>query len=266
MKTTLFIFFFLAIFGCAGPDTNRRWIVSPEYLAKQSFPVYTEVKVNSEPQGAKVYVNDVYQGTTPIVAKLEGRIERYYSERTIKYPHREDIDVIRELGNFGKAEYSEVIVYKEGYKRKSNKFYTNAEWVKNSEDWKLFENMGRVDSNYTRELVRKKFGDAGIWFQGKVEWTAFLEKDIHPSMMQQQQQQQQIIIEKPKAVSYLSVSSDPSDAEVYLDGNLIGTTPINNMKLNPGNYRLKVTKGSKTWERNIMIPEEGSLQIKAKPE
>jgi hypothetical protein len=85
-------------------------------------------------------------------------------------------------------------------------------------------------------------------------------------MMQQQQQQQQIIIEKPKAVSYLSISSDPSDAEVYLDGNLIGTTPINNMKLNPGNYRLKVMKGSKTWERNIMVPEEGSLQIKAKPE
>jgi hypothetical protein len=266
MKTTLFIFFFLAIFGCAGPDTIRP-TVDPEVFTKTSFLVYTEVKVNSEPQGAKVYVNNVYKGTTPIVVKLEGRIERYYSSLVVRYP--DDLEDIRTLANFGKAEYSEIIVYEEGYKRASKKFYTNAEWVKKSEDWERFRCM---QQRSCRNWAWKKFGKAGpVWFEGKEEWTAFLEKDMQSSMMRQQEQQQQqqelqIVIEKLKAVSYLSVSSDPSDAKVYLDGNLIGTTPMNNIKLSPGNYLLKVMKGTKNWQRRILLPEEGSLRIKAKPE
>jgi len=294
MKTTLFIFFFLAIFGCAGPDTIRP-TVDPEVFTKTSFLVYIEVKVNSEPQGAKVYVNDVYKGITPIVVKLEGRIERYYSSLVVRYP--DDLEDIRTLANFGKAEYSEIIVYEKGYKRASKRFYTNAEWVKNSEDWERFRCM---EQRSCRDWAWKKFAKAGpVWFEGKEEWTAFLEKDMQSSMMRQQEQQQQqqqqeqkqqqerqqqqqeqkqqqqqqqqqqelqVIIEKLKAVSYLSVSSDPSDAKVYLDGNLVGITPMNNIKLSPGNYLLKVMKGTKNWQRRILLPEEGSLRIKAKPE
>jgi hypothetical protein len=136
-----------------------------------------------------------------------------------------------------------VTVFHDGYKRAERDF-----WPQENEVWAMWDQS-------EEEMILHH------------SWIAFLEKDeksaIRPDT---QQQQQQIIIERPEAVSYLSVSSDPSDAEVYLDCNRIGTTPINNMKLNPGNYRLKVMKGSKTWERGILLPEEGSLNIQAKPE
>ncbi len=96
--------------------------------------------------------------------------------------------------------------------------------------------------------------------------SASLKVNTLPTQPPVQSKQPRAIIEKSKAKGYLSISSDPSDAEVYLDGNLIGTTPMNSLKLDPGNYRLKVIKGSKIWERNILIFAEGSLQIRAKPE
>lgn len=48
----------------------------------------------------------------------------------------------------------------------------------------------------------------------------------------------------------LTIFSEPSGAEVYLNGTLIGSTPIQNYKITPGKYKLEITK--ENYESNII--------------
>jgi serine/threonine protein kinase len=51
----------------------------------------------------------------------------------------------------------------------------------------------------------------------------------------------------------LNIASDPPDASVYLDDNIIGTTPFNDLNLRSGKHSIKITKEG---YREIIISEE----------
>jgi len=53
---------------------------------------------------------------------------------------------------------------------------------------------------------------------------------------------------------FLSVKSDPSGAEVYIDRNYVGTTPLENYKISPGEYEVKIKKeGYEEYSRTVSI-------------
>jgi hypothetical protein len=52
----------------------------------------------------------------------------------------------------------------------------------------------------------------------------------------------------------IKVKSMPSEAEVYLNNKMIGTSPLTKIKIKPGSYLLEVRKqGFKTWKEEIQI-------------
>lgn len=253
-QVRLGLFVIMSLFllsSCAGPQ--YRWFNFTDCISQNQIgyeerdrrEIGIKVNMDSEPKDAKVYVKGKHVGNTPMTVELHyAAYDLYENEILCEYK------LEWTPGGEWAHTYGPILDRKSTFKR--------TEFEHRWYDIDIYK------ENYKKERVSLRTDQ----IRNDYSHVCFLQKDATPyhSPTQQQQQQQQVIIEKGKASSYLSVTSDPSDAEVYLDGNLIGLTPINNIKLNPGNYRLKVMKGGKSWERQILLPEEGSLQIKAKPE
>ena len=43
-------------------------------------------------------------------------------------------------------------------------------------------------------------------------------------------------------VCFLDIKSTPSDAKVYIDGNYVGNTPIEDRRMDPGFYNIRIEK------------------------
>src|SRR3990170_9018758 len=55
----------------------------------------------------------------------------------------------------------------------------------------------------------------------------------------------------------ISIKSQPSDAEVFIDGEKKGTTDLNIPPLSPGKYTVKITKeGFSSWSKEIKVKKE----------
>jgi hypothetical protein len=67
-------------------------------------------------------------------------------------------------------------------------------------------------------------------------------------------------------LAVVQVSSEPSGADITLDGDYAGSTP-SKLKLKPGSHSVKITKkGFATWERSIKIQAGESRSIAAELE
>ena len=63
-----------------------------------------------------------------------------------------------------------------------------------------------------------------------------------------------------RSFGVINIKSIPSEAEVYLNEKLLGTTPLIGKKIQCGDYQLKVTKsGFKPWVKKVQI-SSGSQQ------
>jgi hypothetical protein len=70
----------------------------------------------------------------------------------------------------------------------------------------------------------------------------------------------------PDAEVLTQVSSDPSGADIALDGDYVGSTP-SQIKLKPGTHFVKITKkGFQPWERSIKVEAGESRSIAAELE
>jgi len=69
-----------------------------------------------------------------------------------------------------------------------------------------------------------------------------------------------------ESAAVVQVSSDPSGADIALDGEYAGSTP-SQIKLKPGTHSVKITKkGFQPWERSIKVEAEESRSIAAELE
>lgn len=67
-----------------------------------------------------------------------------------------------------------------------------------------------------------------------------------------------------KEYGTISFQSTPSGAEVYVENNLIGNTPLSNLKFQAGSYNITVKlPGYKSWVRQIMVMNNGQQSITA---
>ena len=67
----------------------------------------------------------------------------------------------------------------------------------------------------------------------------------------------------PEVEASVQLSSEPSGAEIAVNGNYVGNTP-SLIKLKPGTHTIKVTKKSyETWERSIITEAGESSNIAA---
>ena len=72
------------------------------------------------------------------------------------------------------------------------------------------------------------------------------------------------VVVKDIELGTLIMNSTVKGATVYLDGNPVGKTPIEPMKLKPGKYNLQYTKpGYQTWTKQVEIKEKQASEITA---
>lgn len=67
-----------------------------------------------------------------------------------------------------------------------------------------------------------------------------------------------------KQVGHLSVTSAPSEAEVYLDDNHVGTTPLTLSNVSVGSHSVKLSKGGyEDWTTEVDVKAEGIHSVSA---
>ena len=67
-----------------------------------------------------------------------------------------------------------------------------------------------------------------------------------------------------QGVGYISVVSSPSGADMYINGDKIGATPISNYRLRAGSYSIAVKKdGYKDYTKEVEVKSGGSINIAA---
>jgi len=72
--------------------------------------------------------------------------------------------------------------------------------------------------------------------------------------------------EQPKRIVQVSMTVQPADAAIYLDGKFLGVAPasgqITNLKLKPGRYQFQILKpGYRTLEQTQVIPDQEKLEL-----
>ena len=75
------------------------------------------------------------------------------------------------------------------------------------------------------------------------------------------------LIAKPGS---MSISSEPSEAEVFLDNNLVGTTPVTLKKVTEGEHDLRIVKDTyKVWSRKVHVrsfqPTDVTVSLEVMP-
>lgn len=213
--------------------------------------------VTSEPSGAMVYLNEQQVGATP----YQGRNIAGNYQLRLQHPFHYD--------------HTEVFTLKEGE--------TN-----NLPIVKLKPRFGYYQITSTPS-------GAEVWIDGKMEGkTPLTKKQIgsghhtlslrYPGYHEQNESfeikdgdNKNFEIKLKEAFGILSITSDPADARIFIDGKELGTTPYANNNYPSGNYQLRVSKemhldvtenvtvkDNEKTERFLVLPKNfGTLQVTA---
>jgi len=170
----LFYLFVVLINGCAtGPayPPPPKW-TEPGDVKKIVIPVSLSIEVNSEPPGAKVYVDDAFKGITPITVNINEHAEIVWRESYL-VSHDGTILETKRKSAYSTGHYTEnytffytfdtlkkITVYKEGYKRQEK------------HKPELFDEIRKVPKHW-------KHGANSVSLP-PIHWTAFLEADEKP--------------------------------------------------------------------------------------
>jgi hypothetical protein len=128
-----------------------------------------------------------------------------------------------------------------------------------------------VHDGYKPETNSFKFDGLSI-FRGKNEFsTLFLLESLAPRHTSEQQQQQQqmmgptVIVGGERtgvsSTGLVSINSRPQ-TEVFIDGALVGISPIQNLRLPEGEHSLELRqKGYQTWARKIRVFQSSTITL-----
>jgi hypothetical protein len=213
--------------------------------------------VTSEPSGAMVYLNEQQVGATP----YQGRNIAGNYQLRLQHPFHYD--------------HTEVFTLKEG---ETNNLP-----------------IVRLKPKFGHYQITSTPSGAEVWIDGKAEGkTPLTKKQIgsghhtlslrYPGYHEQNKSfeikdgdDKNFEIKLKEAFGSLSITSDPADARIFIDGKELGTTPYANNNYPSGNYQLRVSKemhldvtenvtvkDNEKTERFLVLPKNfGTLQVTA---
>ncbi|ACS33301.1 PEGA domain-containing protein [Thermococcus gammatolerans] len=231
---------------------SEAWTMDSEALEWSSTATITTVvsagilEIFSNPGGAKVYIDNEYQGLTPltVVAKsgtytvkiIKANYNGYETTVTVAPGEVEVIEanLTQPPGTL------EISSSPSGAKVYINGTYKGVTPL----------TLTMEPDTYVVTLVKEGYKEYSktvvVYPGGTTEVYAFLE--IAPAL--------------------LKVESNPSEAEVYIDGTYIGVTPVGNYELQPGTYKVKLVKyGYQNYTTTITLKagENRTLKVTLTP-
>ena len=196
-------------------------------------PKFGSLTVTSEPSGAEVYLDGDYVGTTPL--------ENYKlstGEHEVK------------VKKSGYATFTKTITIKPGettsMKATLPPLKATLKITSEPSGAKVYVNgtykgvtpltLNLTPGTYTIKLSKEDHEDYTTTVTLSAEETKTISATLEP------------------AYGFLSVDSTPSDAEIYVDGSYVGTTPLEDYKLSPGEHEVKIKKdGYKEYTKTVTI-------------
>ncbi|QDA31598.1 PEGA domain-containing protein [Thermococcus indicus] len=206
-------------------------------------PKFGYLTVTSSPSGAEVYVDSNYIGTTPLEDYKLSTGEHSVVVKKNDYQDYETTVTIEP----GKTEKLEVTLSKEPGTLKITSEPSGAK-VYIGGDYKGTTplTLNLAPGTYDVKLTMKDYEDYTTTVTLSPGETKSLSATLKP------------------AYGYLSVESDPSGAEVYVDGNYIGTTPITDYKLSPGEHSIRIKKdGYEEYTKTVSVEAGKSVSVSA---
>jgi serine/threonine protein kinase len=232
-------------------------------------PPTGSLSITSEPPRADVYINDDFRGRTPLTLekvapgsyRLKIILEGYEEwERTVVVRAGVITSVTAELTALPPPTGSLSITSRPSGARV------------------YLEDDFRGHTPLTLERIAPGSYELNVTLEGYEEWerTVVVRAGVITSVTAE-------LTTLPPPTGSLSITSRPSRADVYINDEFRGRTPLTLENLPPGSYRLKVIlEGYEDWERSVVVragvitsvtaelttlpPPTGSLSITSRPE
>ncbi|MCL0088559.1 PEGA domain-containing protein, partial [Dehalococcoidia bacterium] len=214
--------------------------ITTRETAELKPPPTGSLSITSEPSGAEVYVDGLFRGHTPLTLEelpprpylLWVRLEGYEDwEKRVVVRAAETTSLLAELTRLPPPAGSLSITSEP----------PGAE-VYLDDDFR-----GRTPLTL-EELVPGSY-ELKLTLEGREEWdkTVLVRAGEITSVMAE-------LTALPPATGSLSITSEPSGAEVYLDDDFRGRTPLTLEEIAPGSYELKVIlKGYEEWDKTVTV-------------
>jgi hypothetical protein len=217
------------------------FLVALYYGCTAPIPREVKLTINSEPPNAKIYADGKLIGNAPV---------------TLTYPYFVGLD---NPGNYYRVIVNQRPVVRDLLQPRS--------FTAKKDGFEPQTKEIRFTTPYEKSLDPRYSTGAGFFAHqpdffvpSSYELSFLLESQGAKPQQQQQQQQQQVTIVMPgaggaaKPCGTLTIITTPAQAEVYIDGTVVGTTPASNLQVEAGAHKIEIQKrGYRTWSRTIQV-------------
>ncbi|MBP7139305.1 MAG: Stp1/IreP family PP2C-type Ser/Thr phosphatase [Caldisericia bacterium] len=224
-----------------------------------TFPLYKEkllinglLKIDSDPQGAEVLINNEKKGITPISIQLkEGSYEIVLKKDSYENFEKKDIHIEKNKPlDLGVIKLTPLPSYAT---LEVETTPTNAKLYLDGEE--------KGVTPYTVDKLKPGEYEIKITKSGYEDYKEKITlKDNENKTMKIQLKA--ITPTPTTSYGFLSVDSDPSGANVYVDNKNIGKTPIKSYKLETGTYNIKISlPGYNDYISNVTISSNSTKKL-----
>jgi DNA-binding beta-propeller fold protein YncE len=199
---------------------------------------YGSISVNSNPKGAEIYLDDVYEGLTPL--KLDNINLGQRGIKIVMSGYQEWASYISILPSQTTKVFADLM---------PQQSYGSISVNSNPKGAKIYlDNVYKGLTPLKLDNINSGERDIKIVMSGYQEWTSYI--SILPS------QTTKVFADLMPQQSYgsISVNSNPKGAKVYLDNAYKGLTPLKLDKINSGQRGIKIVmSGYQEWTSYISI-------------
>ena len=223
------------------------------FLAKPTSTLTGLLKIDSDPQGAEVLINNEKKGITPISISLkEGSYEVVLKKDSYEDFEKKDINIEKNKTlDLGVIKLTPLPSYAT---LEVETTPTNAKLYINGEEKGL--------TPYTVDKLKPGEYEIKITKSGYEDYKDKITLKDNENKTMKIQLSKISVTPPPPSYGFLSVDSDPSGANVYVDNKNIGKTPINSYQLESGLHTIKLSlDGYNDYISNVTISSNSTNNL-----
>ena len=223
-------------------------------LYKEKLPFISGLlKIDSDPQGAEVLINNEKKGITPISISLkEGSYEVVVKKDSYEDFEKKDVHIEKNKTlDLGVIKLTPLPSYAT---LEVETTPTNAKLYINGEEKGL--------TPYTVDKLKPGEYEIKITKSGYEDYKDKITLKDNENKTMKIQLSKISVTPPPPSYGFLSVDSDPSGANVYVDNKNIGKTPIKSYQLEPGSHTIKLSlDGYNDYISNVTISSNSTKNL-----